>query len=76
MNLIKATAKEASTLFCSDNGKSIITLKLKDGESVFVRGENVLAFENSVKWDISVMKGLTSAIHGGLFQVKLTGSGD
>ncbi len=76
MKLVKATAKQPSTLLCSDAGKGITTLKLAGGESIYVSGENVLAFENSVKWDITVAK-LSSAVgNWKLFHVKLSGPGD
>jgi len=61
-------------LYLADNGKKISILHLK-GESIFVNGNDLLAFEDGIEWDIKLMKKLTAMLAGGLFNVKLTGTG-
>lgn len=61
-------------LYLADSGKKITIINL-EGESLFVNGNDVLAFEQSIKWDIKMMKKLTSMLAGGLFNVKLEGTG-
>jgi uncharacterized protein (AIM24 family) len=58
----------------ADNGKRIAILNLQN-ESIFVNGNDVLAFESTVKWDIKMMRRMTAVMAGGLFNVKLEGTG-
>jgi uncharacterized protein (AIM24 family) len=44
-----------------------------ENESIVVNGANVLAFESSLEWDVTMMKNI-SAVAGGLFNTKFTGS--
>ena len=62
------------SVYVADNGKKITLLKLKN-ETIIVNGNDVLAFEKGVKWDIEMMKGLGAMVSGGLFNMKLSGSG-
>lgn len=43
-------------LYVADQGKKISILRLAEGESIFVNGNDLLAFEPSVRWDIKLMK--------------------
>ena len=61
-------------VYLADEGKMITILKLNN-ESIFVNGNDLLAFEPTVSWDISFMKKLSAMLAGGLFNVKLEGSG-
>jgi uncharacterized protein (AIM24 family) len=61
-------------LYLADAGKKISILSLHD-ESLFVNGNDLLALEDSIEWDIKMMKKMTAMLAGGLFNVKLTGSG-
>ena len=45
------------------------------GESIFVNGNDLLAFEPSLTWDIKMMRKLSAMLAGGLFNVKLEGHG-
>ena len=72
MELTKANGK--GSLYIADNGKKISILNLKN-ESIFVNGNDVLAFEDTIKWDIKLMKKITTIMAGGLFNVKLEGAG-
>ncbi len=72
VHLSKATG--TGKLYVADNGKRISIINLQN-ESIFVNGNDVLAFEPSVKWDIKMMRRMTSMMAGGLFNVKLEGTG-
>jgi len=70
--LTKATGQ--GRLYLADAGKKISILDLHD-ESMFVNGNDLLALEESIEWDIKMMKKMTAMLAGGLFNVKLSGSG-
>lgn len=61
-------------LYLADSGKKIQLLSLQD-EALFVNGNDLLALEPTVEWDIKVMKKLTAMMAGGLFNVRLQGTG-
>ncbi len=61
-------------LYLADKGKTIQILRL-NGESIFVNGSDLLAFEPSIQWEIKMMKKLAAVVSGGIFNVRLTGSG-
>lgn len=61
-------------LYLADHGKKVTILEL-DGESIFVNGNDLLAFQDGVKWDIKMMRKITGMMAGGLFNIKLEGSG-
>ena len=62
-------------LYLADSGKKIQILNLSDNESIFVNGNDLLAMEESVEWDIKIMKKMTAVMAGGLFNVRLEGPG-
>jgi len=72
VHLSKATG--AGKLYVADSGKRIAIINLQN-ESIYVNGNDVLAFESSVKWDIKMMRRMSSMLAGGLFNVKLEGTG-
>ena len=61
-------------LYLADNGKKITILNLQ-GESIYVNGNDLIAFESSIQWDIKMMRKLAGMLAGGLFNVKLEGTG-
>ncbi len=67
-------AEGLGRVYLADSGKKIQILNLQ-GESLFVNGNDLLALEPTVEWDIKVMKKLTAMMAGGLFNVRLEGSG-
>ena len=67
-------AEGAGKMYLADQGKKISILNLQ-GESLFVNGNDLLAFEDTVKWDIRIMRKVTAMLAGGLFSVKLEGHG-
>jgi uncharacterized protein (AIM24 family) len=72
VHLMKATG--AGKLYVAQNGKRISIINLQN-ESIFVNGNDVLAFEPTVKWSIKMMRRMSSMMAGGLFNVKLEGTG-
>ncbi|QLC35144.1 AIM24 family protein (plasmid) [Halarchaeum sp. CBA1220] len=62
-------------LYLADQGKEVQLLELDDGEAISVNGPDVLAFEDSVSYEISVIGSLGGASAAGLTNVFLTGPG-
>lgn len=61
-------------MYLADAGKIVSILRLKN-ESLFVNGNDVLAFEPSLKFDITMMRKVAALLAGGLFNVRFEGSG-
>ncbi len=61
-------------VYLADAGKKITILHLR-GESIFVNGSDLLAFEPSIRFDIKMMKKASAMLAGGLFNIRLEGSG-
>lgn len=70
--LTKATGR--GKVYLADQGKKVTVLYLA-GESVFVNGNDLLAFEPALTWDIHLMRSLGAIAGGGLFNVELGGRG-
>ncbi|MDF0725754.1 AIM24 family protein [Cytobacillus sp. S13-E01] len=71
-SLMKANGN--GKLYLADQGKKISILHL-NGESIFVNGNDLLAFEPSIGWDIKLMRKVAGMMAGGLFNVRLEGTG-
>ncbi len=61
-------------VYLADAGKKITILNLA-GESIFVNGNDLLAFEPSISYEIKMMKKMSAMMAGGLFNIRLEGSG-
>lgn len=61
-------------LYLADGGKKVTVLHLTD-DALFVNGNDVLAFEEQVVWDIKLMRKVAGMLAGGLFNVRLSGTG-
>jgi uncharacterized protein (AIM24 family) len=61
-------------LYVADTGKHISILRL-NGETINVSGNDLLAFEDTVSYDITMIRRVAGMMAGGLFSVKLTGQG-
>lgn len=72
LSLTKAEGK--GKLYLADTGKKVTILEL-DGQSIYVNGNDLLAFEETVQWDIKMMKRVAGFLSGGLFNVLLEGKG-
>ncbi len=83
-NLIKKTMSGEGTtmmraagtgkVYAADFGKRIRILSL-DNEAINVNGNDILAHEQSVQSDVKMMKSVAGIMGGGLFQVRLNGTG-
>ncbi|MGE7603802.1 AIM24 family protein [Peribacillus sp. NPDC097675] len=71
-SLMKATGR--GKLYVADQGKKISIIHL-NGESICINGNDLLAFESSIKWDIKMMRRIAGLLAGGLFNVRLEGHG-
>lgn len=72
MSLMKMDGQ--GRVYLADSGKKIHLLQLNN-ESIFVNGNDVLAFEDQVQWKIQMMRRMAGVLAGGLFNVHLSGSG-
>jgi uncharacterized protein (AIM24 family) len=70
--LTRATGN--GSVFCADSGKKITILQL-DNEAIFVNGNDLLAFEMSLQYEIKMMRKVTAIMAGGLFNIRLQGTG-
>jgi uncharacterized protein (AIM24 family) len=68
------SAEGQGRVYFADSGKKVRILNLQD-EMLFVNGNNVLAFAESIKWDIKMMKRVAGMAAGGLFNMQMQGSG-
>lgn len=83
-NLIKKTVSGEGTtmmkttgtgrLYAADFKKRVRILYLEN-ESINVNGNDILAHEESIKSDVKMMKSVAGVTGGGLFQVRLNGTG-
>lgn len=71
-SLMKANG--SGKLYVADQGKKISILNLQ-GESIYVNGNDLLAFEPTIDWDIKLMRRIAGMMAGGLFNVRLEGRG-
>lgn len=67
-------AEGHGVLYLADGGKKISILDLS-GDTLFVNGNDILAFEDGLDWDIKLMRKVAGMLAGGLFNVKLEGKG-
>jgi len=67
-------AEGSGKLYLADSGKKISIINLEN-QSIFVNGNDLLAFEESINWDIKMLKKVAGLLSGGLFNVKLEGTG-
>lgn len=71
-HLMKANGN--GKLYLSDEGKRISILNLQN-QSIYVNGNDILAFEPGLSYEIKLMRRVTSMMAGGLFNIKLEGTG-
>jgi len=62
-------------LFLASQAMLVHVLRLQD-DSITVSGENILAFQTGIDWDVTRVKGGTAGVlAGGLFNIHLRGTG-
>lgn len=67
-------ATGSGKLYLADEGKKVKIIKLQN-EAIFVNGNDILAMEERIKNEIKMLKSVAGMVSGGLFQVRLSGSG-
>lgn len=82
--LKKAVTGEGMTLmkmeghgrvWLADRNKRVHMLALQPGESLCVNGNDLLALQSTLDWDIVMLKSVAGALAGGLFNVQIAGQG-
>lgn len=61
-------------LYIADSGKHICLVELDD-DAIYLNGNDMLAFEQTLQWDVEMNKNLASIASLGLFSLKLSGKG-
>lgn len=61
-------------VYLADRGKKITLLRLA-GESIIVNGNDLLAFEDGIRNEITMMRRVAGMLAGGLFNIRLSGDG-
>ncbi|MGG6263841.1 AIM24 family protein [Leptolyngbya sp. AN03gr2] len=61
-------------IYLADSGKRVHILNLNN-DTFFVNGNDVLAMEDSIKWEIKLMRRIAGMVAGGLFNVRVSGTG-
>jgi len=61
-------------VYLADGGKQVSIIRLEN-QAITVNGNDVLAFEQDIQWDVKMMKKIVGMMQGGLFNVKLSGTG-
>jgi uncharacterized protein (AIM24 family) len=69
------TVEGTGHVYLADSEKKIQVLELDPGESITVNGEDVLALESGIDYEISEMDSLAGAFAGGFTNVYLQGPG-
>jgi uncharacterized protein (AIM24 family) len=72
MQLMKAEG--SGRVYVADRGKKVQILHLQ-GETLFVNGNDLLAMEDGIEWDVQMMRRVSGMLAGGLFNIRLSGSG-
>lgn len=81
--LMKAITSEMSVLskaegkgkvYLADGGKEVTVLRL-EGDSINISGNDLLAFEDSVQYEITMHRRVAGMMSGGLFSARLHGRG-
>lgn len=61
-------------VYLADRGKRIQLLRLQD-DTVFVNGNDLLAMDASLEWDVTMMRRVSGMLAGGLFNIRVSGRG-
>lgn len=62
-------------VYVADDGKEISVIRLSTGDAINVSGNDLLAFEDTVSYDITMHRRVAGMMAGGLFSARLTGQG-
>jgi uncharacterized protein (AIM24 family) len=61
-------------VYLADRGKRVQLLRLQ-GDTVFVNGKDLLAMDDSLDWDVTMMRRVSGMLAGGLFNIRVSGQG-
>ena len=67
-------AEGQGKVYLADMGKKISIIQL-NGEAITVNGNDILAFEEGLQWDIKLTKKVSAMMAGGLFNIRVEGHG-
>ncbi len=67
-------AEGQGKMYLADYGKKITILQLEN-DAICVNGNDILAFESSIRNEIKMIRKVAGMLAGGLFNVQLSGSG-
>ena len=67
-------AEGQGRVYLADKGKKVQVLQLNN-DAITVNGNDLLAFEDGVQWDITMMRRVAGMLAGGLFNVRLSRTG-
>jgi len=67
-------AEGSGRLYVADSGKKVQILHLEN-ESICVNGNDILAHDQTISNQITMLKSIAGMMSGGLFQVRLNGTG-
>ena len=67
-------AEGRGRVYLADQGKKVSIINLQ-GETIYVNGNDILAFQDGIDWDIKLMRKVAGMMAGGLFNVRLSGTG-
>lgn len=62
-------------VYLADQKKNITILRLQPGDVINVNGNDLLAFEDTIRYDITMHRRVAGMMSGGLFSVRLNGTG-
>jgi uncharacterized protein (AIM24 family) len=62
-------------VYLAEAGKRIQVLKLGAGETIFVNGNDLLALEDGMSYEIKMMRRVAGMASGGLFNIRVSGPG-
>jgi uncharacterized protein (AIM24 family) len=68
-------AEGSGHVYVAENGKKVQVLDLDAEESISVNGDDILAFESGIDYEVSTVDTISGAVAGGLTNVYLTGPG-
>lgn len=71
---VLSSATGQGKLYTADRGKHISIIRL-EGQTLNVQGNDLLAFEDTISYDIHMIKKIAGMMAGGLFSVHLSGTG-
>ena len=72
MALMKVEGK--GRVYLADKGKKVRLLRL-NGETFFANGNDVLAYQDGIQTEITMMRRAAAMLAGGLFNIRLSGKG-